>query len=529
MGCGASTAADNGGKDAKKKKSKRREHGDRDTGSHGSAPMDPVHPSSKVADSGEASSEERDSLLSSISELDEGAMFPTFTPTHLKNIEEQREESSAFNIETEYFIWDDASLDLKEMRNRDLKKSFVHRKHSVVAGVKPMTQKPAGDGSTFKFNDFAIDPEFNEDWLAAHPLTSHGSMKRAPTQATVPAPAAPVDDVSARTPSRSASRPKPAKRTGAISNFKLTTLVGHSSRVKCIAVAPTETEYVSCSNEDSLVTYYDMRSGAELGIFSGHQDTVIFACFSPCGKFLATTSRDNTLMLWDVVTQKVILTFEHSKVVICCSFSKDSKLIATGCQDKVCRLWETRKGRELLAFTQHEGIIISLSFSPDEAHIVSCSADKTLRMWTTTKGRCKHTMRGHSAIILSCQYSVDGKKIVSNDERLTKVWNAADGNCLLTLNVDQFVTIRNMPPTKKLSWTLSCTCPGRFAKYFVVACNNRFVFVVDMDTGKEELCVDTKAPVYCLSSGHNSVVAFGDSFGNVYNLRLFGFPEEPSP
>ena len=528
MGCGASTQPDNSG--SKKKKKKGGSRGGADVGSEtgtGETAVVPAPVTKRPApESSDDSSDERDSMLSSISEVDESPLFPAFVPTHMKDIGQQREESSAFNIETEYFIWDDASVDVKELRNREsMKKSFIRGKPAPAKGAAAPGPRSAQD-KAFVWGDFQVDPEME----SLPQLASRGSMRKDPSTSTAtkppkePAATVTKAPTSPQSPNRAA---KKAKRSGGISNFKLTTLVGHSSRVKCIAVAPSESEFVSCSNEDSLVTYYDLRSGNELGIFSGHQDTVIFACFSPCGKFLATTSRDNTLMLWDVVTQKVILTFEHSKVVICCSFSKDSKLIATGCQDKVCRLWETRKGRELLAFTQHEGIIISLSFSPDEAHIVSCSADKTLRMWTTTKGKSKLVMRGHSAIILSCQYSVDGKKIVSNDERLAKVWNAADGSCLLTLNVETFVTIRNMPPTKKLSWTLSCTCPGRFANYFVVACNNRFVFVIDMETGKEELCVDTKAPVYCLTSGHNSVVAFGDSFGNVYQLRLFGFPEEP--
>ena len=64
--------------------------------------------------------------------------------------------------------------------------------------------------------------------------------------------------------------------------------LGHSNRVKCLAVAPGEREYVSCSNDDSIMTYFDIRTTQELGIFSGHQDTVIHALFSPCGKFLAT-------------------------------------------------------------------------------------------------------------------------------------------------------------------------------------------------------------------------------------------------
>lgn len=307
-----------------------------------------------------------------------------------------------------------------------------------------------------------------------------------------------------------------------VRKFEVTNLLGHASRVKCIAIAPSETEYVSCSNEDASVTLFGFKTGKEMGIFTGHQDTVINATFSSDGKYLATTSRDHTMILWDVVTAKQILTFDHSKVVICCCFSKDSKYIATGCQDKICRLWETKRGRECLIFAQHDGIIISMSYAPDNMNIVSASADKTLRIWSTTTGKTKHVLQGHSGIVLSCQYTGDGKKIISNDEKLLKVWNANDGTCVLTLVVDD-VNNRlhaNSIATKKLTWTLSCVAPGEFSEYFFVACNNRFVYLLDINTGEEVSSIFCKAPVYCLTPGFHNLAAFGDSFGNIYVVRI---------
>jgi WD40 repeat protein len=312
-------------------------------------------------------------------------------------------------------------------------------------------------------------------------------------------------------------------------------LLGHSSRVKCIAIAPGEKEFVSCSNEDASVTLSNLQTGKEMGIFTGHQDTVINAMFSSDGKYLATTSRDHTMILWDVVTAKQLLTFDHAKVVICCCFSRDSKYIATGCQDKVCRLWETRRGREVLFFSQHEGIIINMAYAPDSTHICSASADKTVRMWSTVTGKCKFVLTGHAGIVLSVSYSNDGKSVISNDEKLLKVWNAEEGNCTLTVNVDELhlrlkrtispgtpyiASGTTAPSNKKLTWTLSCAAPGLFTQYFLVACNNRFLYLMDITTGEEVSNVFCKAPVYCLSSGFKSHVAFGDSFGNIYVVRM---------
>ena len=108
-----------------------------------------------------------------------------------------------------------------------------------------------------------------------------------------------------------------------IANFFVKNLMGHAARVKCLAIAPGEKEFVSCSIEDVSIQLSALKNGKELAIFTAHQDTVIHASFSSDGRYLATTSRDNTMILWDVITSKQLLTFEHSKVVICCCFSRD--------------------------------------------------------------------------------------------------------------------------------------------------------------------------------------------------------------
>eukprot|EP01084_Bolivina_argentea_P220325 373418_1 len=208
-----------------------------------------------------------------------------------------------------------------------------------------------------------------------------------------------------------------------IRNYERYTLLGHSARVKCIAVAPGETAYVSSSSKDQVIVMSDVRSGREYLAFEGHEDTIIAARFSSDGKYLATTSRDKTLIIWDTVVGKQLFILEHAKIVICCCFSSDGKMIVSGCQDKVCRVWSTKKGKELKAFTEHEGIITAVSFSPSGEHVVSASSDKTLMLWGAQTGIRVAMLQQHTGIVLSCTFSTDGKTIVSSDEKLLHLWD----------------------------------------------------------------------------------------------------------
>eukprot|EP01061_Rhynchopus_euleeides_P001127 TRINITY_DN10800_c0_g1_i1.p1 TRINITY_DN10800_c0_g1~~TRINITY_DN10800_c0_g1_i1.p1 ORF type:complete len:468 (+),score=110.57 TRINITY_DN10800_c0_g1_i1:234-1637(+) len=401
--------------------------------------------------------------------------------SRLEAIAKDRDED-----EPEMFLWSDFVVDVNQVKKPAPKRN---PRQPILWSKKSGTEEIEG---TFQFNDFQ--------------LTSMDGEEDMIVQQAMLQPRAEII-------------PKKSLDEYHIRAYEIYSLIGHSARVKCICVSPSEQSFISCSNEDPSMTLCDIHTGKEIMSFMGHDDTIVSACFSSDAKYLATTSRDNTMILWDVTTGKQTLTFEHEKVVISCCFSRDSKLLVSGCQDKVCRIWETKKGREQNSFMEHDGIIISVSFAPDGSSVVSASADKTLKLWRSSDASLIHTMKGHTGIVLSCTFRSDGKYIVSNDERTLKVWDAEFGQCQLSLSVDE-VPRPNTQPGKKQTWTLSSYCPGPLGYYIIAACNSKTVHLFHPKSGEEVLALYCKAPVYCLSCGSQSKVAFGDSYGNVFIVTL---------
>ena len=51
---------------------------------------------------------------------------------------------------------------------------------------------------------------------------------------------------------------------------------------------------------DRCVSVWDVTTGERISHFSGHSDGVDVVTFSPCGEFLLSSSRDNSLRVWDI-------------------------------------------------------------------------------------------------------------------------------------------------------------------------------------------------------------------------------------
>jgi len=138
------------------------------------------------------------------------------------------------------------------------------------------------------------------------------------------------------------------------------------------------------------VRFWDVQTHLQVGEpITGHVSNIISLTFSPDGKFLATTSRDDTFILWDVTSRqslgswgdhggKIVLSEAHNSV----AFSTDGKLLVFGRLDGSILFWDTSlmhpDGEPLYA---HREEVQAVSFSPDGKTLYSFGKDRTLHIW----------------------------------------------------------------------------------------------------------------------------------------------------
>lgn len=179
-----------------------------------------------------------------------------------------------------------------------------------------------------------------------------------------------------------------------------------------------------------FITYSVYAQEAVLTGQIGHNSMITSTQFSPNGLFLASTSIDNTIKLWDIKTHRLIRTFNgHSNAVRSVVFTPDSKFILSASLDKSVIMWDIETGKKIREYDKHNGGVSALAISPNGNLIASGSWDKTIIVWSTTTGKVAQMLTGHNELITDLKFSNDGAKLASaSDDNSIIVWDILSGN-----------------------------------------------------------------------------------------------------
>jgi WD40 repeat protein len=159
---------------------------------------------------------------------------------------------------------------------------------------------------------------------------------------------------------------------------------------------------------------------------------------NPAGTRLAASfaaEKTNPIHVWDVTPGKESPTPlqvlpDATGAIRGIVFLSDNRTILTAEADKNARLIDVPAAGQLKV---HEGAVTSLSLNGNATQAVTSGADKTVKQWDLAQGKSLRAFGPLPAPVPAATFSRDFTQIAAASGKQVKLWNAADGKDIATL------------------------------------------------------------------------------------------------
>lgn len=131
----------------------------------------------------------------------------------------------------------------------------------------------------------------------------------------------------------------------------------------------------------SKVAIWQLMTGKRVGLYH-YRAPVNIVAWSPNGRYLASGGYDQTIQVWDISRQSLVVTYHNHIQPICAiSWSPDSQRIASSSFASQVNVWDVLTGQEIISYQAHAGMTLAVSWSPDGNSILSGGSDRRVCIW----------------------------------------------------------------------------------------------------------------------------------------------------
>ncbi|KAF9124453.1 hypothetical protein BGX30_000930 [Mortierella sp. GBA39] len=209
----------------------------------------------------------------------------------------------------------------------------------------------------------------------------------------------------------------------------------HPSVITSIAFSPDD-RWIASSSRDRTVKLWDSRSGLLVSSFLNHMNYVNCVRFSPNGSYIASASHDRTLRLWEVNSLRTGLdSHDTANLQLCAAYSPDGRQLITGSQDAPMRQFKADSGDVDFVFPDHLHDTKCTAFSQDGLQIAIGGSDQEVTLWSVESRAASFVLRGHKSVVSTVAFSPCGRWLASGGyDSTVRLWDTRSGAAGHVLN-----------------------------------------------------------------------------------------------
>ncbi|MBK9080354.1 MAG: serine/threonine protein kinase [Hyphomicrobium sp.] len=191
------------------------------------------------------------------------------------------------------------------------------------------------------------------------------------------------------------------------------------------AVFAGSEDLIASGGQDTTVALWQTgRESAPDGLLQSHNAAIQALAADPSGRWLASSSSDNAVKLWNIERRTMRRSLRgNTEVIATMAFSPDGATIAGGARDGSIKLWSATTGRSLRTFTPHMARVTSIAFSADGDVIASAADDGSVRLRGLKRSRIYGTLKGLGPGAKSVTFSNDGRTLLTGGiDGIVRLW-----------------------------------------------------------------------------------------------------------
>ena len=109
--------------------------------------------------------------------------------------------------------------------------------------------------------------------------------------------------------------------------------------------------FLACGHDDSKINIWDIKKAEPIATFHGHYRAVHTLRWCPKGQLIGSIAYDNRLLVWDICSQKTVLSYEHEESMNSLAFAPNGRYIAATSFDGRVFVWDIDSGTQLISLS----------------------------------------------------------------------------------------------------------------------------------------------------------------------------------